>query len=204
MEICSRLSANRLVRAALAATGLVALACDGSSPTANAPDRCGPWPPQSQSPYVLPYSAGESYLVSQGNCSPGTHFAGSRDQYAYDFAMPIGTRVVAARDGVVEEVVERFFDGNGVVEEPNYLAIRHADGTLGVYFHLTHDGADVDVGRPVRQGQPIARSGNTGRAAQPHLHFGVIGGSGKTIPVTFANTEPHPDGLLPGVAYLAR
>jgi murein DD-endopeptidase MepM/ murein hydrolase activator NlpD len=182
-----------------------ALSCDGSSPTASlgAPD-CGPWPEASTSPYVLPYAAGEAYLVIQGNCTPGTHAAGTRDGYAYDFAMPIGSTVVAARAGIVAELEERFADGNGVVTESNYVLVQHDDGTAAVYFHLTQQGVLVAPGRAVRQGEPIALSGQTGRAGiSPHLHFGVLGRGGLTIPVTFRNTEAHPNGLQRGITYLA-
>ena len=182
-----------------------ALGCDGGSPTSSLGGAdCGPWPSQADSPYVLPYSAGEAYTVIQGNCTPGTHAAGTRDGYAYDFSMPIGSTVIAARAGVVAELEERFVDGNGVVSESNYLLVQHDDGTAAVYFHLTHSGVLVDLGRSVRQGEAIALSGQTGRAGiSPHLHFGVLGRGGLTIPVTFRNTEAHPNGLQRGITYLA-
>jgi len=183
----------------------LALACDGGSPTApGASGRCGPWPSQEQSPYVLPYPAGEAYNVNQGNCTPGTHSVGSRDQYAYDFEMPIGSTVVAARAGVVAELEEGYEDRNGVVSASNYVLLRHDDGAVSVYFHLTQHGALVELGQAVRQSDPIALSGQTGRAGiRPHLHFGVLGAGGVTIPVTFRNTEPHPEGLQQGNTYLA-
>lgn len=194
---------------AVAALALVlvvlGVACDGGSPTSPGMSAdCGPWPSQQSSPFVLPYPAGTSYLVIQGNCSPGTHAAGTRDGYAYDFAMPIGSSVIAARAGVVAELEERFADGNGVVAESNYVLLRHDDGSASVYFHLTRNGALVALGQAVRQGEAIALSGQTGRAdIQPHLHFGVLGRSGVTIPVTFRNTESHPDGLQRGISYPA-
>ncbi|MGE0639921.1 MAG: M23 family metallopeptidase [Thermoanaerobaculia bacterium] len=181
------------------------LACDGSSPTAPAlRPSCGPWPDQTTSPWVLPYPAGSAFVVNQGNCTPGTHAAGTRDGYAYDFEMPIGSPVIAARSGVVGELEERFRDGNGVVAEANYVLLRHDDGSASVYFHLTQGGVLVSLGQAVRQGELIALSGQTGRAGiRPHLHFGVLGGSGLTIPVTFRNTEPHPNGLQQGSSYVA-
>lgn len=183
----------------------LALGCDGSSPTAPRESvTCGPWPSQERSPYVLPYPAGHAYFVSQGNCTARTHAAGTRDGYAYDFAMPIGSSVVAARDGVVGELEERFEDGNGVLSEANYVLLRHDDGDASVYFHLTRDGVLVSLGQAVRQGEPIALSGQTGRAGiGPHLHFGVLGRSGFTLPITFSNTVAHPNGLQEGETYPA-
>lgn len=142
--------------------------------------------------------------MRQSNCTPGTHAPGSRDQYAYDFGMPIGTRVAAARAGVVGELEERYVDGNGVVDEANYVLVRHDDGQASVYFHLTQNGVLVELGQAVAQGEPIALSGQTGRAGiSPHLHFGVLGLAGLTVPVTFRNTVAHPNGLEQGVTYPA-
>jgi murein DD-endopeptidase MepM/ murein hydrolase activator NlpD len=193
---------HRGQRLAGAALVILAAGCQRSSPTA-AEFECGPWPSQQSSPYNLPYPAGESHLVRQGNCSSPTHLRGTRDQYAYDFLMPIGNPVVAARDGVVEELEERYFDGNGIVSEVNFVLLRHDDGNASVYFHLTHNGVLVGLGDFVHQGQLIAHSGRTGGATTPHLHFGVLGSSGLTIPVTFRNTIAHPNGLQEGTTYPA-
>jgi murein DD-endopeptidase MepM/ murein hydrolase activator NlpD len=118
--------------------------------------------------------------------------------------MPIGTGVHAARAGTVLLVEESFVDGNGVAGEENYVNIRHEDGSIAGYVHLTQDGALVAVGEPVRQGQLIAASGHTGSSTAPHLHFHVQRCSGcETIPVTFRNTSAHSRGLQAGEAYLA-
>lgn len=184
---------------------VLALACSGSTPTSpGGSSTCGPWPDQASSPYVLPFGVGESYLLAQGNCTPGTHSSGSRDAYAYDFSMPIGTPVVAARAGVVGELEERYEDRNGVVSQANYVLLRHTDGNASVYFHLTQNGVLVNLGQSVRQGDVIGLSGQTGRQGiSPHLHFGVLGASGLTIPVTFNNTDSHPNGLQQGYLYTA-
>ena len=61
-----------------------------------------------ESPYVLPYPVGRSYRLAQAYCYPR---GGHRNQLAYDFDMPIGEPVVAARAGVVRRVLgERFGD----------------------------------------------------------------------------------------------
>ena len=52
------------------------------------------------SPYVLPYPPGDGYTVIQSYChDDGSH----ENQLAYDFAMPLGSTVVASRSGVVIE-----------------------------------------------------------------------------------------------------
>ena len=160
------------------------------------------FPAQASSPYVLPYAVGMSYVVGQGNCTDGSH---SEDQqYAYDFDMPIGTTVVAARAGSVIQVEDRFAENNDTPGEENFIVIEHADGTVAGYYHLTQGGAAVALDATVAQGEAIGRSGNTGDSSEPHLHFEVLDQpGGDTLPVTFRNTRAHPEGLVEGESYEA-
>lgn len=41
------------------------------------------------------------------------------------------------------------------------------------YLHLSRAGTGVGGGKPVKRGQAIAKSGNTGDSQAPHLHFDV-------------------------------
>jgi murein DD-endopeptidase MepM/ murein hydrolase activator NlpD len=59
------------------------------------------------------------------------------------------------------------------LSEGNHVIIEHGDGTYGNYWHLKHNGALVNVGDTVKQGQVIGLAGKTGYAAFPHLHFEV-------------------------------
>jgi len=152
-------------------------------------------------PYVLPYPVGDSYPLYQGNCTLGGHHGPFR--YSYDFLMPIGAVVTAAREGIVFEVRTGSEDGGG---SDNLVKIQHEDGTIAAYSHI-HD-AMVEVGDRAEAGDPIAWSGNTGKTGgTPHLHFQVSTCSEPihcgTLPVTFRNTEPNPTGLEHGQAYTA-
>jgi len=164
---------------------------------------CGGYPSQSQSPYVLPYSVGSTFLVTQGNCGNFTHTPGSDYQYAYDWRMPIGTTVTAVRGGRVFSLVESFFDGNG--GGANFVTIEHDDGTYGRYIHMTRNGVLVELNETVIQGQPIALSGNTGFSTEPHLHFQIDSclTTSCSLPTVFRNTESHPGGLVAGRSYRA-
>jgi murein DD-endopeptidase MepM/ murein hydrolase activator NlpD len=182
---------------AIANLALTLLSCGGGGGggdddgTAN---QCGPYPDQATSPYVLPYEVGQIYQVSQGNCSQGSHRVGTPIQYAYDFRMPIGTSVVAARDGNVL-VVD--VDGNDTSGQERLIVVGHDDGSIGLYVHLTKDGSFVSPGDDVRRGDLIAASGK-------HLHFHVQACSDcEGVPVTFLNTRPHPNGLVAGEEYTA-
>jgi murein DD-endopeptidase MepM/ murein hydrolase activator NlpD len=133
----------------------------------------------------LPWEAGISRILSQGNRSftshQGLHF------YAWDFVMPVGTEILAARDGIVLEI-EQSYSTMGL--SGNYVLIRHDNGEVSGYFHIQHNGALVKVGEEVKQGQPIAFSGMTGQTTLPHLHFAVFN-SDRTasIPISFQDVE---------------
>jgi murein DD-endopeptidase MepM/ murein hydrolase activator NlpD len=188
------------------AVALVLIPAGCGSPSGpSVEDGCpGTYPPQSVSAYVLPYQAGRTFVIGQGNCSDGSHARGSVVLYAFVFLMPIGTTVIAARAGEVLLVEERFADGTKINGQENYINIRHADGSIAAYVHLTINGALVMVGDLVAQGQSIALSGDTGNSAAPHLHFHVQSCSGcPTEAVTFSNTRPHPRGLRTGESYAA-
>ncbi|MGH8084077.1 MAG: peptidoglycan DD-metalloendopeptidase family protein [Lysobacter sp.] len=99
------------------------------------------------------------------------------NRYAVDFATPIGTPVLAARDGVVMQV-ESDFDRTGLDRDrfsarANFVRILHDDGAMTLYAHLKPGGVLVRIGQRVRGGQQIGLSGNTGYTTGPHLHFVV-------------------------------
>lgn len=144
------------------------------------------YPSAATSPYRLPWKAGVSRFVSQGNYSFTTHRG--FHEYSWDFWMPIGTEILASRAGRVIEVVQHldgigFFHGNRVI-------IEHEDGTRAVYAHIQKNGARATIGEVVQQGQLIALSGMVGATVNPHLHFHVLNPDGThSIPITFQDVE---------------
>ena len=179
-------------------------AAAGVSPPA---DACGPYPNQATSDYVLPYHPGETSVISQGNCTHGSHKGPFR--YAYDFVMPMGTEILAVRAGTVVDIEQSRPDGTFLGEDDNHLDIEHDDGSHSRYVHMTQNGVLVAVGDRVEQGQPVALSGNSGATGGlPHLHFLVYPCADRfecgTSPITFRNTKAHPRGLQMGQAYTAR
>ena len=153
--------------------------------------------------YRYPWRARDSFTVSQGNNEPAISHTGSQ-AWAFDFEMPEGTELLAARSGTVEWVqaaIAFTYDDrrpsgpdNPLIADNspdnwgNGVRLRHAGDFTSWYFHLQTNGVLVAVGDHVEQGQPIARSGNTGRSRGPHLHFQVQADStdwGATVPATF-------------------
>lgn len=120
--------------------------------------------------YNLPFDFNTSHFLAQGYFSHYSH----RNSAALDFKMKKETGVFAARNGVVVRVKE---DGNKggwnkkYRPDGNYIIIQHADDSRAGYWHLQQNGALVNVGDTVRQGQLIALSGRTGYALFAHLHF---------------------------------
>jgi len=158
--------------------------------------------------YRLPFEKGRTCRVSQGYNGRLSHRG--VNQYAVDFAMPEGTTVCAAREGVVVDLKESS-DAGGRDEkhkdESNYVSIAHADGTIGEYHHLQFEGVLVEIGDRVAAGQAIARSGNTGYSTLPHLHFGVYSAADaqrmQSHRITFAISRGTTSELRPGRAYTA-
>ncbi len=72
------------------------------------------------------------------------------------------------------------------------IIIQHEDGSRAGYWHLQHNGALVNVGDTVEQGQEIGLSGKTGLALFPHLHFLVWtnrDGQWKQVPTRFNTSK---------------
>lgn len=90
----------------------------------------------------------------------------------------LGMNVLAAADGVVELATTHSSYGY-------YIILDHGNGMETVYGHLLEDSFKVRPGDTVRQGQPIARVGQTGYATGPHLHFEVRVNGNKLDPKLF-------------------
>ncbi|MFK5938781.1 MAG: M23 family metallopeptidase [Sulfurimonas sp.] len=135
--------------------------------------------------YRLPYARGSAHYVSQGFNGGQTHKGRSR--YAIDFVMNRGTKVYAARDGLVVKTKSdssRHGYAEKFAKDGNFVTILHDDGTFATYYHLIKDGVVVKVGDKVYRGEVIAHSGNTGYTSGPHLHFEVY----KTVSATAAQS----------------
>jgi len=85
-----------------------------------------------------------------------------------DMAAPKGTVVCAPADGTVCLV------NPDMVLTGKTLMVDHGLGVRSILIHLNT--IDVRHGARVRQGDPIATVGMTGRATGPHLHWGVNAG----------------------------
>jgi murein DD-endopeptidase MepM/ murein hydrolase activator NlpD len=97
-----------------------------------------------------------------------------------DLAVPQGTEVRAAEDGVVA------YAGNELKGYGNLVLIRHENGFVTAYANAS----EILVKRNdrVHRGQVIAKSGQTGGVAVPQLHFEIRKGSSPVDPSQFLPT----------------
>jgi murein DD-endopeptidase MepM/ murein hydrolase activator NlpD len=106
-----------------------------------------------------------------------------------DIAVPVGTGIVAAQDGVVAFA--------GWVAGALYISIDHPDGVRTTYSWVSS--ASVSAGATVVRGQPIGASG-TGHpgVSPPHLHFGTLEGDTYLDPMLLLE-----QGAVAGLIHLA-
>ena len=80
-----------------------------------------------------------------------------------DWAVPVGTPVMATAEGVVVKAVKNHPSAG------NYIEIRNGRRYVTRFLHL--DKLNVKRGDKVKRGDVIALSGNTGLSTGPHLHY---------------------------------
>lgn len=110
--------------------------------------------------YIKPVSGGIST----------SEFGDTIDRYkshkGHDWAVPVGTKVVASATGIVEKAYFSQSYGYNVL-------IDHENGMKTRYAHMSK--LYVTQGQRVKQEEIIGLSGNTGDSTGPHLHFEMIG-----------------------------
>jgi murein DD-endopeptidase MepM/ murein hydrolase activator NlpD len=94
-------------------------------------------------------------------------------------AVPEGTPVKAAEDGVVA------YAGNELKGYGNLILVRHPNGYVTAYAHASE--LLVKRGDTIKRGQVIAKSGQSGEAPSPELHFEIRKGSTPVDPLQFLN-----------------
>ena len=96
-----------------------------------------------------------------------------------NLAVPEGTPVKAAEDGVVA------YSGNELKGYGNLVLVRHSNGYVTAYAHASE--LMVKRGDPIKRGQVIAKSGQSGEVGSPQLHFEIRKGSSPVDPLQFLN-----------------
>ena len=133
----------------------------------------------------LPKVNGFIAPISGGGRSAGTWaYPGGGLHLGLDWAVSIGTAVVAPADGVI------IYASNPAPTNGGYLGnwagwpygggntiemLCNVNGTLYAisFAHLAQEGFNVSAGQSVSQGQVIALTGNSGNSSGPHCHIEV-------------------------------
>lgn len=94
-----------------------------------------------------------------------------------DYAADSGTPIMATSDGVVIHRAPKGSYGNAV-------EIRHPNGFVTRYAHLSNFRRGVNLGTRVHQGDIIGYVGMTGLASGPHLHYEMLRGGSQIDPLS--------------------
>ncbi len=84
-----------------------------------------------------------------------------------DWAAPRGTPIMAAGNGTV--TYAKWKSGYG-----KHVKIRHTNGYMSTYSHMSGYAKSIKTGTKVRQGQIVGYVGSTGLSTGPHLHYEVL------------------------------
>lgn len=121
--------------------------------------------------------------------------------YAYDYLTPMGTDVLAVRDGVIldcHDGVASSTPGQNYSGEPSnwiLLGYRNTKGAKRtVYYQHLSKGLLVKKGQQVKAGQKIAESGNSGNSTGPHTH--IAANKGWSTARTRYDYMYHPEILI--------
>lgn len=152
--------------------------------------------------YYLPVKRHVEHFISQGFNGRFSHNQ-EPSVYAVDIALPVGTEIMAAREGTVIDVEDSFvMDGTNeyFADKANNIKILHSDGTIAIYAHLMAGGAKVSLGQVVTAGGVIGLSGSTGFSTGPHLHFSIWRNANLrivSVPFRFKEFGQQTDAWLP-------
>lgn len=107
--------------------------------------------------------------------------------WGVDLGAPVGTPVRATANGVVISVG---WDGGG----GKTVKVRHPNGYITCYLHLSRYAGATRVGARVNQGDVIAYVGQTGLATGPHLDYRVQYHGAWINPMSLASVPAPPIG----------
>ena len=171
--------------------------------------------------YILPFT-GKWTVVNGGVDKRLSHSWGMGSQrYAYDFFVPddegktfagdntspqsyfcYGKDIIAPADGVVVKAYDKYKDSYVDGKKAycavydmrgNYIAIKHDNDEYSFIAHIMPNSIKVNIGDTVKQGEVIAKCGNSGYTSQPHIHFQIQTGKSfflsAGLPIAFSNIK---------------
>ena len=111
------------------------------------------------------------------------YYRNGKRHWAYDYLTPMGTEVLAVRDGVIldcRDDAPSSSPGRNYTNEPSNWILLGYKNSAGqkrtVYYQHLSQGLKVKRGQQVKAGQVIAISGNSGNSTGPHTHLAASTG----------------------------
>jgi murein DD-endopeptidase MepM/ murein hydrolase activator NlpD len=108
-----------------------------------------------------------------------------RPHYGVDYGAPVGTPVRVTASGVV--AFAGWSKGGG-----RTVKVRHPNGFLTAYLHLSRFASGVGPGAAVKQGEVIAYTGNSGLSSGPHLDYRIQRNGRWIDPLALRNVPAQP------------
>lgn len=173
-----------------------------------------------KSRYILPFE-GRWSVVNGGVDKEVSHSWSILPQrYAYDFLIIdnsgktykddpklaenyycYGMNIIAPADGEIVVVSGKYNDskvyGDGTVDcnakdiRGNFVVIKHNDYEYSTIAHIMPKSILVTLGQKVKQGEIIAKCGNSGNSSEPHIHFQLQNGksffASAGLPIEFSD-----------------
>lgn len=173
-----------------------------------------------KSRYILPFE-GKWSVVNGGVDKQVSHSWGIPTQrYAYDFLIIdnngksytgspklvenyycYGMNIIAPADGEVVSVNDKYDNSkvyvDGTVDcnakdiRGNFIVIKHNNFEYSTIAHIMPKSIMVTLGQKVKQGEVIAKCGNTGNSTEPHIHFQLQDGksffASAGLPIEFSD-----------------
>jgi murein DD-endopeptidase MepM/ murein hydrolase activator NlpD len=118
----------------------------------------------------------------------------TRPHYGVDYGAPVGTPVRVTANGTVQSAG---WDGGG----GKTVKVRHANGFLTGYLHLSRFADGIRAGAKVRQGEIIGYVGATGLASGPHLDYRVQHQGRWIDPLSLKSVPAEPIGASARAAF---
>lgn len=150
----------------------------------------------SHSWYILPQRYAYDFLVIDEHGKSYTGDGKSVESY-YCYGM----NIISPADGEVVSVGDKYADSKVYADgtvicnardiRGNYIVLKHNENEYSTIAHIMPKSILVAVGQKVKQGQIIARCGNSGNTSEPHIHFQIQSGmsffASAGIPIQFSD-----------------
>jgi len=131
----------------------------------------------------------------------GSYFSGDSNR-AEDY-LCYGRDIISPADGVVVQIVNKHQDSRvkggqkAYCDTPdirgNYIVIKHHNNEYSLIAHIKLNSFMVKIGDTVKQGETIAKCGNSGNSSEPHIHFQLQTGKSfylsAGLPIAFSDIK---------------